>query len=202
MTTIERVPLCEVCSRPIHTRFPSRRKGRRFCGWACAVEGRSGRNNYQWAGGQEKRRERQKTKQRLGPRCILKNVYWPEYRCDNCGAAFCRIRTAVRGSTVFCDSRCRYDFLRAHPTLGVDHPRFKGRKRQHYGTSRWRKLRREVLRQFSQCADCRTRQSLLVHHLLPIAEGGTDSYHNLVVLCRSCHMRWHRLGSQMRLALW
>jgi len=40
------------------------------------------------------------------------------------------------------------------------------------------------------CQVCGSRESLIVHHMVPIRMGGTHSLDNLMTLCRSCHNRW------------
>lgn len=209
-SSVVRVPLCTVCSSPIKVRYPSRLNGRKSCGQKCRKILRHGENAYQWKGGEETRltrqaeRRRQRSEEtreeREGQRTERKKRYWPEYQCAHCGARFCRIRSWARKfARSFCDSRCQYAYLREHPALGEKHPRYKGGKRTHYDNASWRQLRRSLLQQTRYCMDCHVGKRLLIHHLLPIADGGTDHYLNLVVLCRRCHMRWHRLGSQMRL---
>ena len=43
-----------------------------------------------------------------------------------------------------------------------------------------------------RCAECgRSNTALEVHHITPIASGGTHDLHNLETLCRACHARRH-----------
>jgi 5-methylcytosine-specific restriction protein A len=57
----------------------------------------------------------------------------------------------------------------------------------------WNKLRKAVLaRDKFRCANCgRWQGELHVHHVVPIAVGGTNVTTNLVTLCRDCHARVH-----------
>ena len=43
----------------------------------------------------------------------------------------------------------------------------------------------------NECACCRNKDYLEFHHLTPRAEGGTDDYDNLILLCGSCHAIIH-----------
>jgi hypothetical protein len=54
-------------------------------------------------------------------------------------------------------------------------------------TRRWRKVRRQVLvRDRFTCWRC-GRPATDVHHLTPVAEGGTDHPSGLVAACPACH---------------
>lgn len=43
------------------------------------------------------------------------------------------------------------------------------------------------LREDMSCARCGSRESLTVHHIVPVKQGSTAQLRNLAVLCRSCH---------------
>lgn len=56
----------------------------------------------------------------------------------------------------------------------------------------WRKLREEVLdRDQGLCQECKRQGRIMpgtdVDHIVPKAQGGSDSLSNLQVLCRECH---------------
>jgi 5-methylcytosine-specific restriction protein A len=59
-----------------------------------------------------------------------------------------------------------------------------------YGRA-WKKLRARFLLQHPLCEQCRKEDRLTaaeeVHHLLPLANGGTNDERNLMALCKSCH---------------
>ena len=61
-----------------------------------------------------------------------------------------------------------------------------------YG-SKWRKLRARFLNAHPLCEQCRLqgRYTLAteVHHIKPLADGGTNDLSNLMPLCKSCHSR-------------
>ena len=63
----------------------------------------------------------------------------------------------------------------------------------HNGT--WAKLRRLQLQRQPLCELClrerRYTKATLVHHILPLKEGGTSAPDNLMSLCGSCHSRLH-----------
>ncbi len=62
----------------------------------------------------------------------------------------------------------------------------------HYD-SRWRKISKLYISKHPLCAECE-RAGLLtpaveVHHVIPVAAGGSDMGKNLMALCKSCHSR-------------
>jgi|APHM01.1.fsa_nt_gi Restriction endonuclease len=63
-------------------------------------------------------------------------------------------------------------------------------------TKEWKRRRREALaRDGHRCRDCGTSGSPLeVHHLTPVAAGGTDELENLRTLCTECHRVRHKQG--------
>lgn len=42
-----------------------------------------------------------------------------------------------------------------------------------------------------RCAICGRNDYLEYHHLIPISEGGTDDYDNIILLCACCHAAVH-----------
>jgi len=79
-----------------------------------------------------------------------------------------------------------------------DHARPSASKRGY--DARWRKLRKMVLARNPLCADCMEAglvvPAIEVHHVVPKAAGGDDSFENLMALCKSCHSR--RTGRERR----
>ena len=41
------------------------------------------------------------------------------------------------------------------------------------------------------CATCGSKEDIELHHIIPVAVGGTDDYFNLISLCHACHMKLH-----------
>lgn len=41
------------------------------------------------------------------------------------------------------------------------------------------------------CVRCKRAEPLLVHHIVPVSQGGTTAEENLVTLCKSCHRAAH-----------
>lgn len=57
----------------------------------------------------------------------------------------------------------------------------------------WRRLRRAVLdRDAWRCRRCGGAGRLDVHHVVPVADGGTDDPANLEAICRDCHVALHQ----------
>lgn len=50
-----------------------------------------------------------------------------------------------------------------------------------------RPLRRAILHRDPICRHCHTRQSTIADHIIPVAEGGTDTITNGQGLCDPCH---------------
>ena len=67
-----------------------------------------------------------------------------------------------------------------------------------YGSA-WRRIRGRHLSGNPLCEMCKEQGryvlATLVHHILPISEGGTHDESNLMSLCVSCHERIHQRGS-------
>jgi 5-methylcytosine-specific restriction protein A len=55
-------------------------------------------------------------------------------------------------------------------------------------------LRKAFLSKFPLCQMCKEAGLLVpateVHHVVPLADGGTDDEANLMPLCKSCHSRF------------
>lgn len=61
-----------------------------------------------------------------------------------------------------------------------------------YGRA-WKKIRERFLAVHPLCEQCkaegRLEPAMEVHHVLPLADGGTNDAHNLMALCKRCHSR-------------
>ena len=54
----------------------------------------------------------------------------------------------------------------------------------------WETIRQRVMaRDGYRCVDCGGKEELEVHHIVPLAEGGTNTPDNLITLCKRCHRR-------------
>lgn len=66
-------------------------------------------------------------------------------------------------------------------------------RHRHEHTRRWQRLRLFYLRANPLCIDCKKQDKIVpaseVHHIVPIARGGTDDESNLEALCKSCHSK-------------
>lgn len=71
-----------------------------------------------------------------------------------------------------------------------DHKRNALPGRQAYQDPAYKRIRSAVLRgQYGPCVDCGTYDDLTVDHRIPLAQGGTNAWSNLVVRCRACNSR-------------
>ena len=63
-----------------------------------------------------------------------------------------------------------------------------------YG-SRWKRIRNRYVKLHPFCERCLEQGRLMpvaeVHHILPVARGGTHDERNLMSLCQSCHNKIH-----------
>lgn len=66
--------------------------------------------------------------------------------------------------------------------------------KKRYGRA-WHRIRTSYAKEHPFCEECLKRGILTqveqVHHIKPLAEGGTHERSNLVSLCSSCHARIH-----------
>ena len=64
--------------------------------------------------------------------------------------------------------------------------------RKHYGQT-WRRIRNRYIAAHPLCEQCSRDGRLIpaqeVHHIKPLADGGTHDVDNLTALCSSCHSR-------------
>ena len=71
-------------------------------------------------------------------------------------------------------------------------PREPGPWRPQHGIRAYRRLRRRILDERGwRCEDCGRAGRLELHHVIEVADGGTDHPDNLKVLCKGCHMAAH-----------
>jgi 5-methylcytosine-specific restriction protein A len=113
--------------------------------------------------------------------------YKPQHPCAHPG---CAALTATR----FCPIHAKAD---AH-----NYERYQRdpATRKRYGRS-WAKVRAAFLASHPLCEFCerdgKITPAALVHHRIPLAEGGTNDVRNLCALCDSCHSAHHaRDGSR------
>lgn len=66
--------------------------------------------------------------------------------------------------------------------------------RRRYG-NHWKRIRDAFLREHPFCEMCRrdgrATAADTVHHIVPLSEGGSNEWDNLMALCHSCHSRLH-----------
>jgi len=63
---------------------------------------------------------------------------------------------------------------------------------QRYGRA-WKRIRDRYIAAHPLCEQCQSEGRLMlaqeVHHIRPLADGGTHDENNLMALCKSCHSR-------------
>lgn len=61
-----------------------------------------------------------------------------------------------------------------------------------YGRS-WKRIRDRYIKTYPLCEECQRQGRLTpaeeVHHIIPLANGGSNNKENLMSLCKSCHSR-------------
>ena len=66
---------------------------------------------------------------------------------------------------------------------------------ERYNNDEWRAIRETYLVSFPFCEMCKKHGRLVraseVHHIKPLAEGGTNISSNLISLCHRCHAKIH-----------
>lgn len=66
--------------------------------------------------------------------------------------------------------------------------------KRRYGRA-WQKIRNAYAAKHPYCEQCFAEGRMVmmehVHHIKPLAEGGTNDESNLISLCKSCHSRLH-----------
>lgn len=87
-----------------------------------------------------------------------------------------------KSKTLFCSHKC-YLTLKSKNVKYPDKQRFQG--------SRWCKIRKQIIERDKVCIWCGS-LGKEVHHIIPYSITGNDSLENLVLLCKSCHLKEHQ----------
>jgi len=48
-----------------------------------------------------------------------------------------------------------------------------------------------------KCAECSNDENLQIHHIKPLCSGGNNDYNNLILLCQNCHIKSHKVISNL-----
>ena len=78
--------------------------------------------------------------------------------------------------------------------MGKGNPNWKGgisgKHSNRIKSKKWQEIRGIILKRDNyKCSECKTKEKLIVHHKNPYYKSFDDNDYNLIVLCRSCHMR-------------
>ena len=176
---------CDYCGGEIE-KTPSQVSERNFCNLECLHEWRSETSNGGLVG--------ENHPDYIGEK---------EYTCENCDGRFTvKLGEEYRKKT--CSDECAQELVSekndhlSEYWYGEDNPRWKGGKKNFYG-SNWQEQRRKAIqRDNERCVDCGSVEDLHVHHIIPIKEFDEDyesanDLDNLVTLCRGCHNKWEKI---------
>lgn len=95
----------------------------------------------------------------------------------------------------FCDKECEREFKQVN-WVREDHPRWEGGSdgvnavRNALSDKSWFRVAKENRR--NECQNCGAEadnRELDVHHIIPVAAGGTNHEENLITLCIKCHRK-------------
>jgi len=57
-----------------------------------------------------------------------------------------------------------------------------------YNEMKKKSLKQKVLKKYNNaCAICKSKDNLIIHHVIPHSKGGRNVEWNLIVLCNDCH---------------
>jgi len=159
---------CDWCGEG-HTKRPSHVTERNFCSSECSSEYQSSLRSKMWQG--EGHPQWQKRDD-----------------CAWCGDEL--HRSDIR----FCSQECANTWQSSEwdSPRGPDHWNWEGGPVE-YGSD-WNEVREEIVERDRECQKCGCEDGLLdVHHIIPLREfddvGEANDHDNLVLLCRSCHMK-------------
>lgn len=179
------------CSNSCHNEY-QRKQNAKTCK-TCGKKYNGGTKNSKFCShecfGEHKKVEKVETS---CPECDSVSLVYPSYK--------------EKHKNVFCSSECRSSWLEENSLFSTDNPRKSSGPsgyRKEFG-SNWQKMRKKALeRDNYTCQNCSKTEeengrSLSVHHITPrklfiedehISVEQSNVLCNLVVLCRSCHMK-------------
>lgn len=155
--------------------------------------------NCEHCGDKFKTKPAKADKARFCSRECSKRSHYTEIECVNCGDTQERTKFyAERYENSVCSDKCLSEWI-SNNHRGSDNPSYKtaggkvgiAKVRLSIGDISWDRRARQVRERddytCQQCGKQSDDRDLDVHHIIPIASGGTNSPENLMTLCRSCH---------------
>lgn len=116
--------------------------------------------------------------------------------CHVCGESVTRKPIDFKGERCFCSKEC-FSSWQSGIKRGSGNPAWKGGKglvdatRSALGKQSWNRIakqkRESVSHECEKCGETPSARKLDVHHIIPVATGGTNESWNLMALCSSCH---------------
>lgn len=117
--------------------------------------------------------------------------------CERCGGEY-KVKKAKQDTTRFCSRECQGRHLgETKDNSGRSNPAWEGGKggieavRRFLSDRSWHSIRKGYIEQAGDgCEMCgRDDAQTQVHHIIPIAAGGTHDECNLLITCPSCHRK-------------
>lgn len=114
---------------------------------------------------------------------MYKTEYKKEGLCNRCGLK-------LRGKQKrWCSLNCSRLGLKRE--WKQRNPKIVKRHKRNYGKKLSDKIAKK-LRTNKSCHNCKSVNTLQVHHIKPIAKGGGHDEYNLMILCAKCHRLWEK----------
>jgi len=119
------------------------------------------------------------------------------FLCNQEGGSVMPFRFRKPCSYQGCPNLTKERYCDEHKHLEVNHKTYYHREVDsniRYG-NKWTKVRRLYVRHHPLCEMCLKEGKFIpveeVHHIIPLSQGGTNDFSNLMSLCQSCHTKLH-----------
>ncbi len=106
----------------------------------------------------------------------------------------CSKEIVSRKSSKYCSLRCQRNYLKALYRRRYPEKAKEAQRRYLNGNTRVQSKQRDAaLKYFDyQCYRCSSKENLELNHVKPLKSNGDNRARNLIVLCKKCHVDWHK----------
>lgn len=119
---------------------------------------------------------------------------WKTFHCKYCNKPFSDGQTTKR---IFCSISCKSKWQKEN-LLGRKNPNWKPLDQRKPFRSVNKKLRKDIIRERTNCEYCKSTKSLQIHH--KDRNRGNNNSSNILLLCKSCHAKEHEKQGQFKIA--